>query len=284
MENKAHALMAGIFTIGLLVTAVLMGVWLNRDRVERVPYEIATQLPVPGLNPQATVRYRGLDVGKVEKITFDPDVKGQILIHISVSKETPVTLSTYAVLGYQGVTGIAYVQLDDDGSKPADLSSSRKEVARIELRPGLLDKIQKRGLAILDQTQILTSRLNELLDASNQQRMLGAFDKVGQAADRIGGIPKQLEPTIAKLNSRQGALTQVSDAAERVNTAADRFDADTLPRINSLTNEISTTVRSLDRTVDQFNRNPQSILFGSRGGTPGPGEPGFAAPPERGTR
>ena len=46
---------------------MLIGLWLNRDRVERVPYEIATKLSIPGLNPQAAVRYRGLDVGKVDE-------------------------------------------------------------------------------------------------------------------------------------------------------------------------------------------------------------------------
>ena len=35
MENKAHALMAGIFTIALLIAAALIAMWFNRDREER---------------------------------------------------------------------------------------------------------------------------------------------------------------------------------------------------------------------------------------------------------
>ncbi len=136
MENKSHALMAGIFTIVLLIAAVLIALWFNRDRVERVPYEIATTLSVPGLNPQAGVRYRGLDVGRVDAVLFDPQKPGQILIRFSVSKDTPITRSTFATLSYQGVTGLAYVQLDDDGKDPTLLPSTKNKVARIELRPG----------------------------------------------------------------------------------------------------------------------------------------------------
>src|SRR6476660_360616 len=121
MENKSHALLAGIFTIALLTAAILIALWFNRDRVEWVPYEIATKLSIPGLNPQAAVRYRGLDVGKVDDILFDPNAVGQILVRISVRPDTPITQSTFATLGYQGVTGIAYVQLDDDGSRPVKL-------------------------------------------------------------------------------------------------------------------------------------------------------------------
>ena len=53
MENRSHALMTGFFTVALLVAAVLVGLWLNRDRTERVPYEIVTTQSIPGLNPQA---------------------------------------------------------------------------------------------------------------------------------------------------------------------------------------------------------------------------------------
>ncbi len=279
MENKAHALFAGLFTLALLVTAVAMGIWLNSDRIERVPYEIATKLPVPGLNPQAAVRYRGLDVGKVESITFDPDVKGQILIHVHISRETPVTESTYAFLGYQGVTGIAYVQLEDDGGKTGNLESSHKAVARIELRPGLLDKIQTRGLAILDETEILAKRMNALLDAPNQKRILGAFDDVSQAANKVGNFPKQLDPVIKKLNSTNGPLEKIAEAAEKISATASNIELETLPRVNSLASEVSSTVRSVDRTVEQFNQSPQSILFGPPPTQPGPGEPGFVAPP-----
>ena len=84
MENRSHALLTGFFTLTLLVAAILFGVWFNRDRVERVPYLLATTLSVPGLNPQAAVRYRGLEVGKVDAIDFDTQKAGQILVHISV--------------------------------------------------------------------------------------------------------------------------------------------------------------------------------------------------------
>jgi phospholipid/cholesterol/gamma-HCH transport system substrate-binding protein len=268
MENRAHALLAGLFTLTLLVTAVLMGIWLNRDRIERVPYEIATKLPVPGLNSQAAVRYRGLDVGKVESITFDPSVPGQILIHISVSKETPVTQSTYAFLGYQGVTGIAYVQMDDDESKPDKLSSSRKQVTRIEMRPGLLDKIQTRGLAILEETEMLAKRFNTMFNEPNQKKILNAFEDVSQAANRVSTIPKKLD----------GPLAKITDAADRLGSTVSNVEHGTLPHVNALTNEVRSTVRSLDRTVEQLGQNPQSILFGPPPMQPGPGEPGFVVP------
>lgn len=309
MENKAHALLAGLFTIVLLTAAVFIGIWLNRDRVEYVPYQIATKLSVPGLNPQAAVRYRGLDVGKVDDISFDPQAVGQILVHISVKPDTPITQSTFATLGYQGVTGIAYVQLDDDGSKPVKLHSTPQQVARIEMRPSLFDQLQTRGLAILQQTEEVAKRINNMLEPANQKAILDAFDNVSKAATEIESIPRQLEPTLsrlpgvtaqaqrslasldalsrdasalasslnsmtAKMNAPGGALATVTDTAARLGSVAERIEHDTLP----LAGDARSSIRALNRALDNFSERPQSVLFGSPDIAPGPGEPGFAVP------
>ena len=124
MENKSHAFIAGLFTV-CLVTAALLIVWfLNMDRTVKQPYMIATNLSIPGLNPQATVRFRGLDVGKVTNIAFNKDDPGEILIYFEVKEDTPMTESTYATLTYQGVTGIASIELDDDESSDTRLVTS----------------------------------------------------------------------------------------------------------------------------------------------------------------
>ena len=44
MENKSHAMIAGLFTIAMLAAVILGAIWLNRDREVRVPYQIATRL------------------------------------------------------------------------------------------------------------------------------------------------------------------------------------------------------------------------------------------------
>ncbi len=309
MENKSHALLAGVFTLTLLVIAILLGLWFNRDRVQWVPYEIATKLSVPGLNPQAAVRYRGLDVGRVDRIIFDPAVPGQILVRISIKPDTPVTQSTYATLGYQGVTGIAYVQLDDDGSKPVRIISSKNQVARIDLRPSIFDNLQTRGLAILEQTEALTRRFNTLLEPENQKAMLAAFDNVSRAATAIEAIPKQLEPTLknlpalsaeaqktlaalsvlskdassltgnlnlmtTRLQAPGGPLQTFTTSAERLGSVANQFEVDVVP----LAHDVQSTLHNVNRTIDGFNQRPQGILFGAGKTEPGPGEVGFAVP------
>lgn len=310
MENRSHALMTGFFTLTLLAAAILLGIWFNRDRVERNPYLIATTLSIPGLNPQAAVRYRGLEVGKVDAIDFNQKVAGQILIHLSIDPETPVTKTTYATLGYQGVTGIAYVQLDDEKTGAPLLGTSQQSPSLIPLQPGLFDQLEKRGKNILSKAEQVADRMNDLLDGHNREAMLQAFTDVSETARAYRALPAKLQPTLDQLPSLvqqangtlasvnrltddaknittslqgpNGTIARLNNTVERVGlsleTVAGGVELETLPNINALTDETRSSMRSVRRAMTTLNERPQSILFGNAETPPGPGEPGFAAP------
>lgn len=313
MENRSHALMTGIFTIALLVATILVGLWFNRDKTELVPYEIVTTQSIPGLNPQATVRYRGLEVGRVDEIVFDPRVTGQILIKLSVDAASPITSTTYATLGYQGVTGIAFIQLDDERTGSPRLATNGERIARIPLRPGLLDQLEDRGLAILEKAEKVTASLDELLSEDNRAKMVGAFESVDRAADAYAAIPERLDPvldqlpglvkrvdrsmdSIDTLATSATAMTRNYDQLatrlqapdgpiERLNTtigalgaATSELELETLPHVVRMTDEARASLRAVRRTANSFSDRPQSILFGTPGDAPGPGEPGFVPP------
>ena len=95
MENKSHAFWAGLFTIVLLLAIAAAAFLFNVDRSVRVPYDLIARTNVTGLFTDAAVRYRGLDVGKVQSIKFDRSHPGQILIRILVDTHAPITHSTF---------------------------------------------------------------------------------------------------------------------------------------------------------------------------------------------
>jgi phospholipid/cholesterol/gamma-HCH transport system substrate-binding protein len=313
MENRSYALMTGFFTVALLVAAILIGLWLNRDRTEMHPYEIVTTQTIPGLNPQATVRYRGLEVGRVDDIVFDPRVTGQILIRLSIDEGAPVTTTTFGTLGYQGVTGIAFIQLDDERTGSPLLKSDKDHMMRIPLRPGLLDQLEKRGLSIMAKTERITDNLNAILSQENAAKMTGAIDSISKAADAYAAIPGQLQPTLARLPALTGKMDQaigsVNTFAASATATADKYgrladslqapggpleraggaidslggvtadlELHTLPHVVEMTDEAKTSLRAVRRTVTNLGERPQSILFGAPTAVPGPGEPGFAPP------
>lgn len=307
MESKSHALIAGVFAIGLAILAGALALWLGKDEIQRTPYTIATSLKVSGLNIQAAVRYKGIKVGKVTDIDFDSKVPGQLLLSLDIVSDTPITQSTYATLGYQGVTGIAFIELDDDGSQPATIVRDPKLGARIPLRPGLLQEVEKHGIAILNQTEELSKRLNALLDQENRASLTNTVKQIGKTAAAWEALPAKLDPvlnnlpqTIAQARESALAFKQFSDNAKNTSSNLNQvltnlqseqssigrlsknleqisqsLQFETLPAMHNVILDAGGTLRSINRSTENFNDRPQSLLFGPKPIPPGPGEPGF---------
>jgi phospholipid/cholesterol/gamma-HCH transport system substrate-binding protein len=307
MENKAHAMAAGIFVVAITILLVGLAAWLTRDTGERDPYEISTRETITGLQEQAAVRYRGVEVGKVATIGFDPKAQGNVLMRLEIDRDAPVTKDTFATLGFQGVTGLAFVQLDDTGKPAPRLQPEDGHPPRIPLRPGLLSKLMDKGEVILERVDELTGRMNQLLGDENQKRFSSALDNLGTAAADASQLARRLDSTVAarvdpalasvqksadqigrtaadfgqtarRLNAKDGPIDRLAEGTEALAHAADSFNSATLPRINRVTEETSRAVRQLGRTANTINDNPQSLIFGAGAVDPGPGEPGFTAP------
>ena len=295
MENKAHALAAGTFVLALLALLLAMTVWLTRDSGEHHVYDISTAQAISGLQAQAGVRFRGVPVGKVESIGFDPEAKGQVLVRISVDVNTPITRSTFATITAQGVTGLGFIQLDDDASQAELLVANDANPPRIPLRPGVVDQLMQKSATILGQIQQVSVGLSHLLSPDNQASVQTAVSQIGAAAGSVNELAKALRPALATLPalSRQSSQTlqslqtaagdvsvaaaQMGEASTSLVRAVDTFGTATLPKLGEVADETTLTLRQLRRTVSAVDENPQAFIFGSGAPVPGPGEAGFKA-------
>ena len=308
MENRAYALAAGLFVLVLGVALVAGVLWLNRDqRIGGVRYLVSTTRAVSGLKVEAPVRFRGVDVGKVETIRFDPAEPGRVLIGITVAEDTPITPGTYAQLGFQGVTGLSFIALDDDGGKPGPLATTAEMPGTIPLRPSFLDS----GEGLVSAFGEVAERINRLLAADNQKALMGTLARLDTASANAAKLAATLEPAAkaiaplltdtraavadaretirnaaqmvaamtalaAKLEERSAVLGQVGDNAADVGAAARALNDETLPRLNALADELRREARVLDRVLTGLADQPQSVVFGPPPRRPGPGESGFA--------
>ena len=105
MENRSHALVAGLFALILGFSTVAALWWFGGKKEATNQYVVVTKRNVTGLNPQAQVRYRGIRVGKVETIALDPNDVRNILIGISIDKNIPVTRGKRPSLVIRGLPG-----------------------------------------------------------------------------------------------------------------------------------------------------------------------------------
>ena len=320
MENKSHALAAGTFVVLLMALVIALSVWLTRDTRDLQIYELSSPDAVTGLQPQASVRYKGVNIGKVTAISLDPKKSGNVLIQVAIDGQAPITESTFATLGFQGVTGLSFVQLDDKGESKVELPRGGTPPARIPMRPNLLTKLSDQGEDLLAELVSGSNRVNTLLSDENQKSLMRAIDNMSQAAaglqqltattnkalpqfleegratlkviqdtsDRVGDSADEakrsaasFKQTTERMNAKDGTLDQLARGVETLAVTGQTLNAASLPRLNRAVDDTARAARQVSRAVNSVNDNPQSLIFGNGPIAPGPGEAGFIAPNAR---
>ncbi len=315
MENRAHALAAGLFLLllGAVVAALLL--WFRGDHSDRVERLVVAHTGVAGLAVKAPVKLRGVEIGDVRSIAFDPADARRILIRIDVQRSAPLTRATYAQLGYQGVTGLSFIDLCDRGGDPRPLPPGQA----IALEPSLLDRFATAGPAILASLGDALQRVQAVLSDANQRRLASALAGADRTLQQLDERSAQLQPVLAALppllqhldaattqadaalrqaraaaaattglaaglHSRLAALDAVDRAARQVQAAARTFETGLagpagLPPEPPALQAFDGLTRHADRALSTVADQPQSLIFGPRREPPGPGEPGFDAGP-----
>ena len=257
MENKSHALAAGTFVI--VVAALLAGlaIWLTRDNANYEQYELSTREGVSGLQPQATVRYKGVAVGKVTRIGFDPQISGNVLIRIAVNDSAPISPTTFATLGYQGVTGLAHVLLDDSPQPLTQLPPGPSGLPRLTLKPSPFGRLAEQAPNILAQVEEATRRINHLLGDENQQRITQALGHIGQAAGSVNTLTQRVDAVVQnRLDPALAALPPLAADARQTMKALQQASNN----VSVMANDIRTTTLRLSAeggAIDQLTHGTQ---------------------------
>ncbi|MFG6415434.1 MlaD family protein [Roseateles sp. DC23W] len=313
MENKAHAIAAGLFLLLLGLALAASVAWFQGDRTARVHYTVVSRSGVSGLNLKAPVKLRGVEVGFVDSIGFDPQDPRQILVGIAVDAAAPVSAATHAQLGLQGVTGLSFIGLEETATN-APLQRAAPG-ARIPLQPALLDRLATSGPLLIARFSEAAERLNLLLSDDNRTQLGRSLQKLEQAATdtsqlmtalqpgarALPGLLKDADATAQRataalreiealaadgraltqdLKTRVAVLDQLGGAAAQLQASTRNLElalvGDTPPRTRPLVTDLSAASRSVERAAQGLGDQPQSLLFGRSPPPPGPGEPGFA--------
>lgn len=263
MENKSHALLAGVFVLLLGLAAVAITLWLTSDDGKYDAYELSSANPVTGLQVQAPVRYKGVPVGKVTHIGFDPLIPGNVLVQIDVEQSTPLTPNTYASLNFQGVTGMSFVQLDDAEAPLPMLRVGGSDIPRLPLKESQLSAFMNKLPEVMSEVKGVAERAQLLLSNENLAHVSSSLKNLDTATAKASTSIESLQTSInTKLNPALDsfpALTQdmrssfekMSDSASTVKT--------TFTKMGKLTDTMQQQIEGEDGMVANIKQGVTSI-------------------------
>jgi phospholipid/cholesterol/gamma-HCH transport system substrate-binding protein len=311
MENRSHALLAGLFTLLLVIASAITAVWISKQNLPRIPYELIATSPVTGLSVQSQVRYQGVPVGSVESLRFVPEKPGKVLILISIDPKTPITAATWAEIVIAGVTGISNVELRDDGTSKTRLVSSTDKIQQIPIRPNFVDRLIAQASAMAPAAEGILLNIQKIASDENIEALSATLHNVASLSDQLKRTLVLLEPGLAKipamidgltvtgkrvdeavvdvrkltlsaqktldgLNAPGGAMVQVTRSLKDIREAVAQLRVSTLPDLSMFTLSATDASQAFTQTARQLGQSPQSLIFGRPRSNAGPGEPGFA--------
>ena len=304
MEEKVNFAVIGVFVL-VLVTALIAGVlWFSSGKSYRTVYDVYQTYmkeSVAGLNLNAPVRYRGVEVGRVQKITLAPDNVEQVQLTLNIEHGTPIKVDTVALLQTHGLTGLTFIELTG-GSRdaPALKAKSGEAFPVIKTGPSLMTRLDTSVSALLINLNRTSENINTLLNDDNRRAISDTLSDLATLSRTLAARQASIDSglsnaavTLANTARFTGELPQLAERIQHSTEAFDRmanrldragestrltmdstrqFTSDTLPEIQQLVLQLRDLTGTLQQLSRELEQNPSMLLRGKAKAAPGPGE------------
>lgn len=196
MNPRINYTLVGGFVVLLTLVGLFLVGWLTQDRTNksRVPYLTYFNNSVSGLNEQAAVKYKGVPVGYVEKISLVADPEERVELRLRLDSSLTLRSNSYALLRYQGITGLLFVELETLDQPGTPLVTS-------EQIPAVIASQGSRLVAMTENLDTAVQNFNQLTVSLHQ---------LSEQLGRLTGVPAQQQ-----LSSLMASLESLSQTAEQ---------------------------------------------------------------------
>jgi phospholipid/cholesterol/gamma-HCH transport system substrate-binding protein len=252
MDRDANYVAVGAFVLLVIAMSVAFVFWYTNhaDKRSYQRYEIYFQGSVSGLANGAPVRYLGVNVGTVKRMTVDPDHPYRVLVIADIDSKTPLDNRTLASLNLQGVTGLLFIDLQQDtNSAMAGPLAQGAEYPAIRSTPSQFDVLLNNLPDLAVRMVGAVDRFNRLLSDANINAVRKTLENASLASERLPATVRGMEDMAADM---RGAAHEVRDAAGELQSFTMSAGPDikaAVASIRVLTDNLAAISRRLDRVA-----------------------------------
>jgi phospholipid/cholesterol/gamma-HCH transport system substrate-binding protein len=252
MEREANYTAVGAFVLLITTMAALFVYWYagSGDARDYQRYEIYFEGSVSGLNRGSTVRYLGVEVGRVVTIKIDKRASDRVQVIADIDSHTPISKTTLASLSLQGVTGLLYIDLLADADPKRKMDPVPSEAYPV------IDSVQSNFDLFLASLPDLVGRAAEITERAS--RVL-SDDNIAAFTNTMKNLEKSSSSLPQTMHDASVVVAQLKDtlADVRVAAAGARQFMDTsgpdlaaaAERIRVISDNLAKTTANLDRLM-----------------------------------
>lgn len=245
MEREANYTAVGAFVLLIATMAGLFVYWYagSADARDYTRYEIYFEGSVSGLSRGSTVRYLGVDVGRVVTIRIDQRAADRVQVIADIDSTTPISEPTVASLSLAGVTGQLYIDL------LASAPEARKTPAVPSEKYPVIGSVRSSFDLFLSSLPDLLGRASAILSDENIALITNTMRNIEKGSANLPETLSDARQVVAELKSTlvdvraaaAGARQFVDTSGPELTAAAQRF--------RTLADNLAKTTASLDRLM-----------------------------------
>ena len=250
MDRDANYVAVGAFVLLVIAMGVSFVYWYTGQQDKRTyqRYEIYFNGSVSGLSVGSPVRYLGVDVGKVVRISLDPKERTRVQVIADVDSAAPLDAGTKAALSLQGVTGLLFIDLQEDSQSTATGG----------LQPGQHYPIIGSGKSSIDvllsNLPNLTTHMIELVERFNQVFSDENVQAFKATLNNARAASAQLPPTLHDLHDLLADARRATQEAQGTITDLHAVVQHATPDIESAVTHIRAVTETLAKTSEHLDR------------------------------
>ena len=251
MDRDANYLAVGAFILLVISMAVAFVFWYTdqQNRHSYARYEIYFEGSVSGLSMGGPVRYLGVDVGRVKQMAIDAARRNRVLVTVDIDETAPLDNRTLASLNVQGVTGLLYIDLEQDPNAAAGPLAQGLEYLVIRSKPSGFDLVLSKLPELEAHLVESVDRFNRLLSEDNLVALKKTFENLRLASERLPATVHGMQDLVAEM---QGAAREVRGAATDLQSITSSAGPDikaTIANVRLITDRLATTSQRLDQFI-----------------------------------
>ncbi len=300
MDRDTNYVAVGAFVLLVIAMALSFVFWYTDQQDKRTyqRYEIYFPGSVSGLTAGSAVRYLGVDVGKVVRIALDPQQRKTVQVIADIDSTAPIDDRTRASLSLQGVTGLLFVDLEQDPK--ADSTGTMPQGQRypmIRSRRSDFDVLLSNLPALTTHLVELANHFNDIFSDETVRSLKATLENARLASERLPGTARELQELLAEvrhatqeaqatigelhgvlaksspdLETAIANIRQISDnlaqTTQRLNSfvadnepGVSQFARQSLPELEQLLRETRAAAREFRDLSRSLKQNPSQLIY-----------------------
>lgn len=233
-------LIAGIFILALFI-AIPLGIKLTDKYKKYIAYFQGESLS--GLEQGSTVKFNGVPVGKVVKITYLPNDLSRVRVELKIQDDFPMKTDMIATTNAMGITGLKYIEITG-GSNEAELLKNGSE---IPTKKSMISTITGKAEVIMAKIELVLNNLNEISNPDSLQSIRKILANMETISSDVKTFVQESRPQVQQIaGSTGGVVSKIDSIAADIKKITGTFSRDVpIDKIGSILQKADSTTLAL---------------------------------------